>query len=188
MKGIRKFKARGFTLIEIFVVLVVIAILAAIVAPQIAARLAQSNAQAHASELNALAACVRGVYNQRSDFATLTAATIAERCAQDNRRVAGAAGAGATMTNASGQTITFTIPAAAPFDNVVIASPGIPSAQCGAVLDAVAANFTAISGTAVGAAAATVVKAAGGQLNEANVPAACGNATTTTLSLTLNKG
>jgi prepilin-type N-terminal cleavage/methylation domain-containing protein len=179
-------RQRGFNLLEILVVLAVIGILIAFIAPRIIPALSGARGTGQISEINELAVCIQKTYGTRADFSTLTAATVALSCAKDNRRVG--SGTTTSMVNASGATVTFTIPTAAPFDNVVIGWPAVPSDQCTDIVYGVGQSFTAVSGTPTGATSATVVKTAGGQINEANVPTACGTATTTTLSFTLNKG
>lgn len=185
VKTTRPSRSRGFNLLEILVVLAVIGILVALVAPRIIPAISGAKGTGQVAEINDLAVCVQKVYGTRADFSTLTAATVAASCAKDNRRVDGTT---PSMVNASGATVTFTIPTTAPFDNVVIGWPGVPSDQCSDIIFGVSQAFSAVSGTPSGASAATVVKSAGGQINEATVPTACGTATTTTLSFTLNKG
>lgn len=177
-------RSKGFTLIEMIIVLVIVGALVVLVGPRIASALSGTESTKHVSELSDLQNCVRQIYQSRADFATLTADTVANRCAPTNRRVVNA---GVTnMLNPAGQQLTFAISANAPFNWVDVGSPGIPSEVCTKVLAQMAGSWTTMTATPAGG-AAQVVQAAGAQLDEATLAAACGTNTTATLTLRMNK-
>jgi len=177
---------RGFTVIEMLVVVVVIGIIIAIIGPRIPNLFAGSEATRHATEMGDLTACIRNLYSTRTDYATLEAGVIAQQCGQENRRQW--VGDKWILKNPSGNALTFTIPTAAPINWVEIGSPGVPSAVCLRVFGALSSNFAQMSGQPATASSATVVQPLGGVYNEQASASACGTNTTSTLVLRLTKG
>jgi prepilin-type N-terminal cleavage/methylation domain-containing protein len=178
-------RMKGFSIVEIIVVIVIVGVFLAIVGPRIARALSGAEGTKHVTELTDLSACIRTTYNNRGDFQTFDANLVADRCGQANRRVV--VGGTTSVLNPAGQTIAFAIATAAPFSWVDITSPGIPSDVCTNIMSSLAPNFVQITGTPVGG-TATVVQAAGAVMDETQIPAACGQGTTTSVTMRINKG